>query len=205
MIVATLLLGCAYAQGPQKKETGFCASRTPLALHSPRCKWAFVVGDPHQVANVKIPHEPIYHTYSRWVLGDKTYIFAYRDIDQQPEDMAADIYIARDARYKLVGSIRHLGEIVTGVFEAKLTGSSLPDIVFREDCGELQCLVVVRFSNGTPRQVFWYGASIMHVVTHPRPLIIAKSSIPRLVEEFAWDPKSGKLVKIRQYVWHKAR
>jgi hypothetical protein len=142
--------------GAQRKESDFCASRTTEAYHSPKCSWGWVVHDPHRVEDVKIPHRSQYHTYSRWVFDGRTYILAYRDIDQQPADMAADVYLANGDRYKLVGSVEHLGEIVTGVSEARLTGAALPDIIFREDCGELQCVVVVRFSDETARQVFRY-------------------------------------------------
>jgi hypothetical protein len=43
-IVAAVLF--AASARAQSKESGFCASRTPQALHSPECKWAFVVQDP---------------------------------------------------------------------------------------------------------------------------------------------------------------
>jgi hypothetical protein len=193
------------AGGAQNKESGFCSSRTTEAYHSPKCDWGWVVHDPHRVEDVKIPHEPQYHTYSRWMLDGRTYFFAYRDIDQQPGDMAADIYLAQNTHHKLVGSVQHLGEIVTGVFTARLTQAALPDVVFREDCGELQCVVVVRFSDEVARQVFWYGASKVEVTTQPKPMIVTRSSLPNLVEEFAWNLKSGKFVKIRQYPWHKVQ
>lgn len=192
------------AVGAQNKDSAFCSSRTTEAYHSAKCDWGWVVHDPRRVEDVKIPHEPLYHTYSRWVLDSQSYILAYRDIDHRPDDMAADVYLATGNRYKLVGSVQHLGEIVTEVFDARLSGAILPDVVFREDCGELQCVVVVRFSGETANQVFWYGASKVEVTTQPKPMIVARSSLPNLVEEFAWDLKSGKFVKIRQYAWHKA-
>lgn len=197
IVVASLLGSTAYAQGAQEKETGFCASRTTAAYHSPKCNWGWVVHDPHRVEDVKIPHHPPYHTYSRWVVGEHAYILAYRDIDRQPSDMAADIYFAGSSGYKLVGSIEHLGEIVTGVSEARLTGPT-SDIVFREDCGELQCLVVVRFSDRTAKQVFRYGASKMEIVTQPQPMIVATSKLANTVEWFAWDPETGKFRKTKQ-------
>ena len=146
---------------------------------------------------------PPYHTYSRWVLGGQTYIFAYRDINQQPEDMAVDIYIAKGGDYKRVGTARIPG-VVTSVSTERLTGGILPDVVFRLQSGELQWIEVVRFFNRTARQVFWYGASKIDVMTQPKPMIVAKSSIPNLVQEFAWDSESGKFVKIGKYAWHKA-
>ena len=191
------------AGGAQSKDSAFCSSRTTEAYHSPKCDWGWVVHDPHRVEDVKIPHEPQYHTYSRWMLDGRTYIFAYRDIDQQPEDMVADIYLARDTHYKLVGSIQHLGEIVTGVSRARLTGAVLPDIVFREDCGELQYVVVVRLSDETAKQVFSYGDRIIDVREQPKPVIIATSKIANLVEQFAWDPQAKKFLKIKQHPWRK--
>jgi hypothetical protein len=196
-IVAAVLFTAS--AGAQSKESAFCASRTTEAYHSPKCDWGWVVHDPHRVEDVKIPHEPQYHTYSRWMLNGhtyNTYIFAYRDIEQQPSDMAADIYVADGDRYKLVGSVEHLGEIVTGVSDARLTGAVLPDIVFREDCGELQCVVVVRFSDETARQVFRYGASKIDVLSEPKPVIVARSKLANQVEQFAWDPQAEKFRKI---------
>lgn len=204
-IVVVLLPSDVKAQKQQTEHTDFCASRTTEAYHSPKCNWGWVVHDPHRAADVKIPHDPSYHTYSRWMLGDRAYVFAYRDIDQLPEDMAADIYLARDTQYKLVGSIQHLGEIVAGVSEARLTGAVLPDVVFREDCGELQCVVVVRFSDETAKEVFWYGASQMEIAIQPKAMIVAKSRVANVVEEFAWDPQAEKFRKIEQHPWRKAQ
>jgi hypothetical protein len=198
-----LLIGIAAAAlfavsvGAQNKESSFCASRTTEAYHSPKCDWGWVIHDPHRVEEVKIPHEPQYHTYSRWMLKGHTYILAYRDIDQQPSDMAADVYVADGDRYKLVGSVEHLGEIVTGVSEARLTGA-VPDILFREDCGQLQCVVVVHFSDETARQVFRYGASKLDVVSKPKPMIVATSKLAKEVEQFAWDPQTEKFRKIEK-------
>ena len=186
----------AASAGAQSKDSAFCASRTAEAYHSPKCDWGWAVHDPNRVENVKIPHDSQYHTYSRWMLNGHTYIFAYRDIDQQPSDMAADIYVAKGDRYRLVGSVKHLGEIVTGVSEARLTGAILPDIVFREDCGELQCAVVVRLSDQAARQVFRYGASKIEVISEPKPVIVARSKLANQVEQFAWDPQGKKFRRI---------
>lgn len=195
-IVAAVLLTAS--AGAQSNESGFCASRTTAAYHSPKCDWGWVVHDPHRVEDVKIPHDPQYHTYSRWLLEGHAYIFAYRDIDQQPSDMAADIYVAKSGGYTLVGSVEHLGEIVTGVSEATLTGA-VPDILFREDCGQLHCVVVVRFFDQTAKQVFRYGASKLDVVSEPKPMIVATSQLANQVEQFAWDPQTEKFRKIKQH------
>lgn len=188
----------------QTEQTGFCASRTPQALHSPQCKWAFVVQDPHRVNDVKIPHEPVYHTYSQWVLGGQTYIFAYRDIEQQPEDMMVDIYLAGNRGYKRVGNVEITG-MVTRVFTAKLTGDNVPDVVFGYEGGELHYLTVVRVSGGEARQVFRYGASTMDVVSQPKPMILATSRVANLVEQFAWDPQTEKFRKIEQHPLRKTQ
>jgi len=137
---------------PQSDDATFCASRTTAAYHSPKCDW-FVVKDPNRIEGLEIQHEPSYHTYSRWVLDGRTYVIAYRDIDYQPEDIVADIYLAVDNGYKLVGRARIFG-LVTDVSTARLTGGELPDIVFRFLGGQLQYIVIVRLSRETAREVF---------------------------------------------------
>jgi hypothetical protein len=189
----------------QDKQSEFCSSRTTEAYHSPKCDWGWVVHDPHRVEDVSITHKPAYHTYSRWVLDGQTYVLAYRDIDRSPSDMAADVYLATGNGYKLLGSVQHLGEIVTDVSDARLTGGVLPDLVFREDCGELKCVVVVHFSDETARKVFWYGATEVEITTQPKPMVVARSNLSNVVEEFAWDLKSNKFVTTRKYAWHKTQ
>jgi hypothetical protein len=199
-VVAVLLVASGAAA--QSNVSKFCASRTTAAYHSPKCDWGWVVHDPNRVEDVKIPHRPPYHTYSRWKIGGGTYILAYRDIDMQPDDMEADVYLAREAHYKLVGRVPRLTQVVTGVFTARLTGGILPDLVFRLDSGELHWMAVVRFPKGKAKEVFWYGTSEMEIVTHPKPAILAKSSLPNLVQEFRWDPKSSRFVLVHERPWH---
>jgi hypothetical protein len=175
-VVASVLLTSGVARNI---DADFCSSRTTEAYRSPKCDWGWVVHDLKRVEDVTIPHKPAYHTYSRWVLDGGTYIIAYGDIDYTPNDMVADVYLANGDRYKLVGSVQHLGEIVTGGFAARLTGAAA-------------------------REVFSYGASTIEIVSQPKPLIVARSTIANVVKEFTWDPKSSKFVKIRQYPWHKA-
>jgi len=136
----TVLLTSAVTYG---KQSDYCASRTTEAYHSPKCNWGFVVKDPHRIEGVRIPHKPSYHTYSLWVLGSRRYVFAYRDIGGQPDDMVVDIYRAGNGRYALLGNARITG-IVTDVSTARLTGSGLPDVVFRFEGGQLQYLEIVR-------------------------------------------------------------
>jgi hypothetical protein len=197
------LLGTALAVAQNQVET-FCASRTTEAYHSLKCDWGFVVNDPHRIENVEIQHEPSYHTYSRWVLDGRTYVFAYSDIDHQPEDIVADIYLAGDTGYKLAGNGRITG-LVTGVSTARLTGGELPDIVFRFEGGQLQYMTVVRLSGETAQEVFRHGSSTMDIVSQPRPMIEAKGKIGNLVEQFAWDPRFKRFRKIGQHQWRKTR
>jgi hypothetical protein len=137
---------CTGIIGREKVEE-FCSSRTTSSYHSPQCdRW--VVHDQNRVADVRIPHKPEYHTYSRWKLGDRTYVLAYRDVDQQPSDMVADIYLVNEEGYRRVGKIS-VHDIVTDVSAWSLTESEVPDLVFRAACGHLQCVFVVRFANGT--------------------------------------------------------
>jgi hypothetical protein len=187
--------------GPQDSSSEFCSSRTTEAYHSPKCN-LFVVHDPQRVENLRISHKPAYHTYSRWVLDGKTYVLAYRDIDRQPQEMMVDLYLAEASGYNLAGSVRIAG-VVNAVSTERLTGSASPDIVFRVDSGQLQYLDVVRFSDGKAKEVFWYGASEIETETEPQPTIVAKSKLSNLIEEFAWDSKSSKFVKAREYAWHK--
>jgi len=197
-IVVALLPCHAKAQQQQTEQAGFCESRTPQALHSPKCELAFVVQDLHRTDNVKIPHEPVYHTYSRWELDGRAYIFAYRDIDQRPDDMMADIYLAASGGYKRIGSIEITG-MVTGVSTANLTGGNVPDILFQYEGGELHYLTIVRLSGGRVQQVFRYGASAIDVLSQPKPVIEATSKVANLVEQFAWDPHAAKFRKIEQH------
>lgn len=188
----------------QDKQVEFCSSRTTEAYHSPKCDW-YVVRDPQRVADVKIPHKPPYHTYSRWVFAGRKYVFAYRDIDYQPEDMVADIYLTRDTGYQRVGSLRITG-LVTDVSTASLTEGPSPDVIFRFACGQLQCLNVLRFSsNGAARKVFWYGASTIEILSEPKPTIVAKSKLANVVEEFVWEPETNKFRKVSQHVWQKSQ
>jgi hypothetical protein len=197
LLLAFIVAGFLPVAGEsQNNAAGFCSSRTTEAYHSPKCNW-WEVHDPGRVDDVKLPHHPRYHTYSRWMLGDRTYVFAYRDIDQQPSDMAVDIYAVEGSKYRLVLTIQHLGEIITGVITAKMTGARVPDIVFKEECGELHCIVVVRFAAGKPKQVFSYAASSIDLRDAPKPLIVAESKIANTVEQFAWDARSEQFRKIR--------
>jgi hypothetical protein len=201
-----IILVALSSSGPslaQDKNSEFCSSQTTEAYHSPRCDW-WVVHDPRRIEHINIPHRPRYHTYSRWLLGDRTYIFAYRDVDQQPEDMVADIYLAGDSGYNRFGYV-HITGAVTDVSTANLTGGAGPDVVFRFDGGQLQYIDVLRFSGGLAREVFSYGASTIDVISQPKPLIVAKSRIANLVQEFEWDSQSGKFKTIHQRALRKDR
>jgi hypothetical protein len=203
-VAGLLLITGGKPQGQPQTASTFCASRTPEALHSPKCPHSFVVKDPHRVDDVTIQHSPPYHTYSRWVLSGRGYVFAYRDIDEQPEDMAVDIYRVAHNRYLLVGSARIPG-VVTNVSTVRLTGGKLPDVVFRFEGGQLKYIEVVRLADNTAREVFRYGASTIDITSNSEPVIEAISKIANLVEQFAWDARSGKFRKVEQHPWHMAK
>lgn len=196
-----LSLICAISVGAQDKQSEFCASRTSEAYHSSNCNWGFVVHDPNIIKNVTIPHKPAYHTYSRWALGDQAYILAYRDIDNQPQDMAVDIYLVKDGdAFQQIGTARTPG-LVTNVSTARLTAGEEPDILFHLQSGELTWLEVVRIFNRKAKEVFWYGASQIDVSPDPKPMIVAKSRLANTVEQFAWDSRSKRFKKVRQFSW----
>lgn len=186
----------------QEKKTEFCSSRTTTAYHSPACDWGFVVRDPQRVDDVRIPHKPTYHTYSRWVLGGQAYILAYRDIENRPDDMVVDVYVTNGEGRKLIGNARIPG-IVTNIAEAKLTGGELPDLIIRFEGGQLQYVDVLRFSDKVAHQVFQYGASSIELVADSTPMLEVTSKGANLVEQFAWDPRSDKFKKIGQHAWQR--
>jgi hypothetical protein len=118
--------------------------------------------------------------------------------------MVADIYLAGDSGYNRFGYV-HITGAVTDVSTANLTGGAGPDVVFRFDGGQLQYIDVLRFSGGLAREVFSYGASTIDVISQPKPLIVAKSRIANLVQEFEWDSQSGKFKTIHQRALRKDR
>ena len=195
------VLALALAQAPAK-QSEFCDSLTTEAYHSPKCN-QYVVHDPKRVDDIKIPHSPTYHTYSRWALGDQTVVLAYRDVDKDPMDMVADAYLASGGKYEFLGSAKIPG-MVTDVSSAELTGGDLPDIVFHFDGGQLKYVGIFRFSKGKAKDVFQYAASKIEVSTEPKPKIVATSKLSNMVEEFAWDSHSQEFTTISKRPWHKA-
>ena len=178
----------------------FCSSHTTASYHSPQCdRW--VVHDQNRVADVLIPHKPEYHTYSRWKLGDQTYVLAYRDVDAHPADMVADIYLVNEEGYRRVGKIS-VHDIVMDVSALPLTDGEIPDLVFRAACGHLQCVFVVRFAKGMAQEVFSYGASQIEISAERKPRVLARSTMANLVEEFGWDARAGEFREVREYRWH---
>ena len=154
---------------------------------------------------MRIPHKPAYHTYSRWALDRSDYVFAYRDIDEQPEDTAVDIYLPENgAGFKLIGSARLPG-LVADVLTERLTAGPVPDVLFRLQSGQLTYLEVVRIFDLKAKEVFWYGASQIDTSIDPKPMIVAKSKQANMVEEFTWDLKSKKFVKTAEHAWHKVQ
>jgi hypothetical protein len=161
------------------------------------------VHDPKRADDIKIPHSPRYHTYSRWAFGDQIVVLAYRDVDNDPKNMAADAYLADGGKYRFLGSAKIPG-MVTDVSSADLTGGDLPDIVIQFDGGQLKYVDVLRFSKGKAQDVFQYAASKIEVSTEPKPKIVATSKLSNVVEEFAWDSRSQEFTTISKRPWHKA-
>jgi hypothetical protein len=190
---------CTGIIGREKVEE-FCSSHTTASYHSPQCD-LWVVHDRNRVADVRIQHKPEYHTYSRWRLGEQTYVLAYRDVDSQPSDMVADIYLVNEEGYRRVGKIS-VHDIVTDVSALALTEGEVPDLVFRAACGHLQCMFIVRFADGMAQQVFSYGASQIELSSEQKPKVLAKSTLANLVEEFSWDARAGGFRQVREYRWH---
>lgn len=184
----------------KEKVSEFCSSYTTAAYHSPQCD-LWVVHDPNRVEEVKIPHRPEYHTYSRWVIGEQTYILAYRDVDYQPSDLVADVYLAGSAGNSLIGTIP-VYDVVRDVSLVKLNGGETPDLVFRTSCGQLECVFVMHFAKGKAQEVFQYAASKIEILDGKSPEIVAKSRLANLVEEFVWDPKAREFKKTREYRWN---
>jgi hypothetical protein len=186
----------------KEKVSEFCSSWTTAAYHSPQCD-LWVVHDPNRVEDVKIAHHPEYHTYSRWTLGEHAYILAYRDVDFQPSDMVADVYLAGSTGNSLAGKIS-IYDIVSDVSLVKLNGGETPALAFRASCGQLECVFVLHFAEGKAQEVFQYAASKIEVLDGDIPEIVAKSRLSNLVEAFAWDSKLNEFKKIREYRWHSA-
>jgi hypothetical protein len=184
----------------KKKVSEFCSSYTAAAYHSPQCdQW--VVHDPNRVEDIKIAHLPAYHTYSRWILGDQTYILAYRDVDHQPSDMIADVYLASNGANSLVGKIP-VYDAVSDVSLLKVTKGEEHDLVFSASCGQLECVFVLHFAEGKAKEIFQYAASKIEIVDGTTPKIVAKSRLANLVEEFVWDSKAKEFKRSREYRWH---
>jgi hypothetical protein len=200
-LISLSALALALSQAPAKQSES-CDSFTTEAYHSPKCN-QYVVHDPKRADDIKIPHSPPYHTYSRWALGDQTVVLAYRDVDKDPTDMVADAYLANGGKYEFLGSAKIPG-MVTDVSSAELTGGDLPDIVFHFDGGQLKYVDVLRFSKGKAQNVFQYAASKIEVSTEPKPKIVATSKLSNVVEEFAWDSRSQEFRTTSTRPWHKA-
>lgn len=187
---------------PTIVKSNFCDEKTTEAYHSPLCKKSWVVKDPNRVVDVHIVHDPFYHTYSRWIIDKQTYIFAYRDIDYDPNDMVADIYLVKNNSYIPVGIIEIPGYVVN-VFTAKLTSKGFQDVSFRSDAGKLQYISIVRLTEGKAEKVFEYGASEIEVKNEDNPLILAKAKTSNIIEQYIWDYANNKFILTKKFPWHK--
>lgn len=182
--------------------SSFCDERTTEAYHSPFCKDNWVVRDPNRVDDVQIGHVPSYHTYSRWVIDKRTYIFAYRDIDYDPNDMVVDIYLVKNNSCIPVGFINLPGYVIN-VFTTKLTSKDFHDVVFRSDAGKLQFISVVKLTGEKAENVFEYGASEIEIKNKDNPMILAKAKTPNIVEQYIWDNANNKFILVKEFPWHK--
>jgi hypothetical protein len=200
--MVVLLLGSRIAwPSLSQPDEQTCSQRSTATYHSPKCGWGYVVNDPGRIEDVTIPHDPPYHTYSRWVIRARTYIFAYRDVDNRPDDMRVDIYQG-NAGGKVVASIAITG-LETHVFSANLTGRDSSDIIFKYMGGELQYLSIVRFADDSIKDVFDCAASTIDILPGPEPKIVARYNVANVVREFVWRGASDKFVKAREFPWHR--
>lgn len=201
-VIAYLAVMILFVLTPLPVRSDLCDQRTTEAYHSPLCKDNWVVQDPNRVDDVQISHEPPYHTYSSWVVDKQTYIFAYRDIDYDPNDMVTDIYLIKDSSYIPVGIIKIPG-YVTNVFTAKLTSKEFQDVFFRSDAGKLQYISIVKLTDGKAEKVFEYGASEIEVKNEGTPMILAKAKTSNIIEQFLWDSTANKFFLAKKFPWHK--
>src|SRR5947207_10734031 len=74
-------------------------------------------------------------------------------------------------------------QFVTEAVEEKLKTSASEAKPWMQVVGYI---IVVRLSDETTREVFDYGASIMDILTQPRPMIEARLKFGNLVQQFAW-------------------
>ena len=201
-LVPLLLFPRMQEAARSQPDERFCSQRTTAVYHSPKCGWGYVVHDPRRVEDVSIRHDPPFHTYSRWVLRGKTYIFAYRDVDNRPDDMRVDIY-PENGQGKIVACITITG-LETHVSSANLTGKDSQDIVFKYLGGELQYLSIVRFTNTSVKDAFDCAATAIDILLQPEVKIVAKYSIANNVKEFIWDGASNNFVKHQEFPWHRS-
>ncbi|MEW6079060.1 MAG: hypothetical protein AB1724_14710 [Thermodesulfobacteriota bacterium] len=191
-----------FIAAPSVVKSDFCDDRTTESYHAPSCNKIWVVRDPNRIDNLQIDHKPSYHTYSRWVIDEQTYIIAYRDIDYDPNDMVADIYLSGNGSYTLVGDIAIKGNVVN-VFAAKLTSNMHHDLVFRFNSGQLQYVSVVKIINQKIIKVFEYGGTEIEINSEKNPMIIIKSKTPNIIQQYIWDSANSKFFKAQEFPWHK--
>jgi hypothetical protein len=179
----------------------FCDQKTTEVYHSPKCG-LWVEEDPQRVNDINIPFNPPYHTYSRWIIDDQSYILAYRDVDYEPANIIVDFYSVDNKSKVKRGSV-NLNGVVVNVLAAKLTGSKYHEIMFRHADGQLQYISIVKIRGNKIKKIFSYGATEIEIIKGLPTRILAKAESSNLVEEYIWVPTSGKFVKNREYPWNK--
>lgn len=201
--VAALLLGPPTGAAVPPPDGQSCSERTTATYHSPKCGWGYVVDDPGRLENISISHDPPYHTYSRWVIRGRAYIFAYRDVGNRPDDMRVDIYRERDQN-RIAATIAITG-LETHVFSTNMTGPDSSDIVFRYLGGELQYVTIMRFTDDSIKDVFDCVASSIDISPWPKSKIVARYRISNIVKEFVWGSASDSFVKTAEFPWRSSR
>jgi hypothetical protein len=178
----------------QQSSTNFCSSRTTAAYHAPECGAIWIVHDPNRVSDVHLGHSPDYHTYSRWEVNGTKYVLAYWDEDNDPNDIVVDVYRASGAKFEQIGSVT-IGAPLTGVKTAQLAPKWGDQLLFLSHCGQMECINVVRVSDGVAKELFEYGADKLVVRGGTPPSIMAKPKYANFLEQFTWSDAKQKFVK----------
>jgi len=179
------------------QETGsksFCSSRTTAAYHSPECGFIWVVRDPNRISDIHIDHSPEYHTYSRWVISGMEYVLAYRDIDNDPANIALDLYRSSGARYSQIGSLT-IGAPISKVQALALVPKQGEQLVIFSQCGQLHCIDIVQVRDDQAKELFEYAGTTIVVRTGRLPSIVATSKSAGLTEQFTWSEVHQQFVK----------
>jgi hypothetical protein len=172
-----------------------CAKRTTDALHSPECNFGYVVSDPGKVAKSDIRHDPPYHTFSDWKVGEHRLLIAYFDQDNDPTNVVAVIYERRTSGLRKLGSVPVFSKVddVRGINDAE---HSLVGLAFFSQSGQLQILRIFKFAGDTGSIVFDDGGSTVHLldISPPTVEIVGQSSGNR---RYKWNAKRLRFERVK--------